>query len=101
MTTPLLTRDQAAALLNVSVTSLDRLTRAGRIPVVRVTTRSVRFRLTDVEAFIHAQVVDHQPMRAPRAASARRAAVPVLTQPGRVRHLWEVPDPLRAPALKD
>lgn len=46
--------DGAAALLRISVPTLNRLVRAGKIRVVRVGPRSTRFRIGDLNAFIEA-----------------------------------------------
>ena len=47
----LLTRDEAAALLGVSVRTIARLVSTGRLPQVRVE-RLARFRVSDLEAFV-------------------------------------------------
>ncbi len=45
----LLTKKQSAALLNISVGMLDKLTRQGRIEPVRLSKKKVLFRRDDVE----------------------------------------------------
>lgn len=52
----LLTTDEAAAFLSVSKAFLERDRWAGaRITFVRVGSRAVRYRLSDLEAFLEAQ----------------------------------------------
>jgi len=46
---PLLSKREAAALLNISVCTLDRLTRAGVIPAVKIGNRTVRYRAEALE----------------------------------------------------
>ena len=41
---PVLSKREAAALLNISASTLDRLTRAGVVPAVTIGTRTVRYR---------------------------------------------------------
>jgi excisionase family DNA binding protein len=48
---PLMRRRVAAALMGVSVSTVDRLVRAGELPAMRVG-GSVRFALCDLEAYI-------------------------------------------------
>ena len=48
----LLTYDQAAAMLSVSVSTLRRMTEAGDIPHVSIGERSVRFDLADLHEYI-------------------------------------------------
>jgi excisionase family DNA binding protein len=54
LSAPLMRKRTAAALLGVSPTTIDRLVRAGQLPAVRVG-GSVRFVLSDVEAFVERQ----------------------------------------------
>ena len=48
----LLTYDQAADLLNVSTSTLRRITEAGDIPHILIGQRSVRFHRDDVDGYI-------------------------------------------------
>ena len=53
MTEPLLTTREAAALLGVSKAFLERDRWAGaRIPFVRLGTRAVRYRRTDIDIYV-------------------------------------------------
>ncbi|MDA8120192.1 MAG: helix-turn-helix domain-containing protein [Gammaproteobacteria bacterium] len=53
MTEPLLTTREAAALLGVSKAFLERDRWAGaRIPFVRLGTRAVRYRRTDIDTYV-------------------------------------------------
>ncbi|WP_367872341.1 helix-turn-helix domain-containing protein [Luteolibacter sp. Populi] len=52
--TPLLTRQQAARFLSVSVRTLDGLIRTGHLPQVKMG-KSVRFRHSTLEAFVDAR----------------------------------------------
>ena len=52
---PLNTRRDAAARLNVSLSTVDRLIRTGELPVVKLE-RNVRIRPSDLEAFIEERV---------------------------------------------
>jgi excisionase family DNA binding protein len=54
LTSPLMRRRTAAALLNVSPTTVDRLVKVGQLPVIKVG-GAVRFALPDLEAFIARQ----------------------------------------------
>jgi excisionase family DNA binding protein len=49
--TKLLTRDEVAQILSMSVRSVDRMKATGVLPAVKLL-RSVRFRLEDVEALL-------------------------------------------------
>ncbi len=51
---PLVGKRTAAALLGVSITTVDRLVKAGRLPAVRVA-GSVRFVLADLAKYVAAQ----------------------------------------------
>lgn len=55
----LLTFQQAAAMLAISLRQFRRLIDSGRISVVRVSYRAPRVRLTDIEAFIASNTVIH------------------------------------------
>lgn len=56
MEKPLLTTKEAAKFLGVSKAFLERDRWAGaRIPFVQVGTRAVRYRATDIEAYLKAQ----------------------------------------------
>jgi len=52
----LLHRKEAAAMLAVSLNTLLAMLDRGELPLVRVGARSVRIRLSDVEAYIQARV---------------------------------------------
>ena len=53
---PLLTTKQAAEYLNVSAAFLNRdRTEGARIPFIRIGTRTIRYRMQDLEAYIEAQ----------------------------------------------
>lgn len=52
MTAPLLTADQVAARLNVSVRTVRAWVAAGRLPVVRLGRRCVRIELHEVERLV-------------------------------------------------
>jgi len=57
---PMLTREQAAEMLNIKAQTLDtwRSTRRQPQPAfVRVGTRTVRYRRSDIEAYIRAQTI--------------------------------------------
>jgi excisionase family DNA binding protein len=62
----ILDREGAAAYLGISTDTLDRLRAAGVIPWFRVSGRLVRFRVSDLEAYIDRQTV----------AAAANAALP-------------------------
>jgi excisionase family DNA binding protein len=49
---PLLTADEVAALLRVPRTTVYRLARQGSLPVVRVSSRGIRFLRHDVDRWI-------------------------------------------------
>jgi excisionase family DNA binding protein len=49
---PLLRKAQAAELINVSLPTLDRYTRSGALLSVKLSNRAVRFRVSDIEAFL-------------------------------------------------
>lgn len=51
----LLTRDELAQLFGCSVGTIRRLEKAGKIKVVRISPRVLRFRKEDVEALLAAQ----------------------------------------------
>lgn len=51
------TRREAAALLRVSVATIDRLRAAGEIPFVRPSSGSVRFSDADLARFVQARTV--------------------------------------------
>lgn len=53
--TELLTKDQAAQLLTVSVDTLDRLIRAGLLPVYRISAGITRLDREDVEAYMESR----------------------------------------------
>lgn len=96
MTTSLLTRKQAAHALGISVATLDRIVAAGRLPIVRVTQRSIRIRADDVQQFVNDRVVNAKaPLQ--RRSSITRAS-PIKTVPRSqttgVRRLYALPDPL-------
>lgn len=48
----LLTREQVASCLSVSISMVDKLKASGKLPVVRLSKRLPRFRRADVEQFI-------------------------------------------------
>jgi len=48
----LLTRNEAAAILRVGVRTFDRYAAEGKVPKVSLSARSVRFRLSDIEALV-------------------------------------------------
>jgi excisionase family DNA binding protein len=50
--TPLLTSAQAAELLSLDPYTIRRMASDGRLPVVRLSPRSLRFRVEDVEALM-------------------------------------------------
>ena len=50
---PCVTRFELAALLRVSVRTVDRMIAAGELPVRRVRGRAVRFLRSDVERYLH------------------------------------------------
>ncbi|MCB0827137.1 MAG: helix-turn-helix domain-containing protein [Armatimonadetes bacterium] len=52
-----LSRKDAAAMLGISVSSLDRLCKHGKIAFVSVTDRRRVFRLEDIEAYLAQEVV--------------------------------------------
>jgi excisionase family DNA binding protein len=55
----LLTFDQAARFLGISLRQLRRLVDGGRIPFVRVSKRTPRIRTSDIKSFVAAAVVSH------------------------------------------
>jgi len=61
----LLSREEAAAILGVSVRSVDRLRECGRLPAVQFTRRArVRYRSEDVEALLEPETRGPHPVRA-------------------------------------
>jgi excisionase family DNA binding protein len=54
---PLLTQDEAAELLKLSVRTIERLRVSGTGPKFVCLGRSIRYRLTDIEAFIASRIV--------------------------------------------
>lgn len=57
MQDPLLTTKQAAAILGVSVAFLERDRWAGaRVPFIKIGSRAVRYRLSDLHAYIESCV---------------------------------------------
>jgi excisionase family DNA binding protein len=66
------TRSELAALLQVSLRTVDRMIASGEIPVRRVHGKTVRFLRSDVDAYLC------EPVAAPRAntAVAARRALP-------------------------
>jgi excisionase family DNA binding protein len=48
----LVTKGEAAERLSVSVRTIERLVAAGRLPLVHVE-RAARFRVSDLEAYVH------------------------------------------------
>lgn len=57
MTSPLLTTQQAATFLSVSMSFLEKDRWAGaRIPFVRIGSRSIRYRAEDLLSFVTAQL---------------------------------------------
>ena len=54
---PLLTQDEAAELLKLSVRTVERLRVSGRGPKFLKILRSVRYRPADVEAWLAARIV--------------------------------------------
>ena len=54
---PLLTIREVSELTNLSVGTLYRWISEGRIPVVRLSKRCIRFRQSDIEEWIAAKVV--------------------------------------------
>jgi len=57
----LLTADEVAARLNVSVRTVNDLRRRRELPCVKVSARVIRFRLEDVSAFIGLRTVKAAP----------------------------------------
>jgi excisionase family DNA binding protein len=55
MSDKLLTRTEVAQLLRLSPRSVDRLRSKGLLPAIRLLPGAVRFRISDVEAFIQSQ----------------------------------------------
>lgn len=51
----LLRRKETQEQLQVSDATLDRMVARGELPVVRVSTRSIRFRETDIRAYLRAR----------------------------------------------
>lgn len=58
MTETLLTRQDAARRLSISLTTLKRLMREGAIAYIRLPGRAVRFTAADLDAFVAAQRVE-------------------------------------------
>ena len=56
----LLTREEAAGILKISLVQLYRLTRDGEITVVKRGSRFVRYRRSDIEDFIN-RYTHHRP----------------------------------------
>ena len=57
MQTPLLTTKQAAPILGVSVAFLERDRWAGaRVPFIKIGSRAVRYRLSDLHAYIESRL---------------------------------------------
>ena len=63
----LVTKGEAAGRLGVSVRTIERLVAAGRLPLVHVE-RAARFRVADLEAFVH----DLSEEQAPEGDTATR-----------------------------
>jgi len=66
---PLVTEDEAASLLRVSLTSVRRWRREGRGPVYRKIGRSVRYRRDDLADFIAASRCTETGWRSRRLAA--------------------------------
>ncbi len=62
-----LTARQLAGLLQVSESTVRRLAREGRIPVVRLTTRLVRFHLPSVRSALDGTQEKTRPRRPPQS----------------------------------
>ncbi len=58
---PLLTREQAAAYLGVSPQTLANWASSGRggIPYVRVSARAIRYRQSDLDAWLQSRTITH------------------------------------------
>jgi excisionase family DNA binding protein len=70
----LLTRPEAAALLNVALRTVDALIATGDVPCVRIG-RAIRFRPAALQMFVEASESRRNPRRA-RKTTARKAATP-------------------------
>lgn len=51
-TVELITREEVARNLSISLSSVERLRRAGKLPCVKLTPRCVRYKKSDVEKLI-------------------------------------------------
>lgn len=60
--TPLITREEAAKLLNISTGTLDRLAAAGHISSVRVSSRCIRYTSEALEAYVSERSNPHEPV---------------------------------------
>lgn len=81
----LLTRVEAAAVLRVHPTTLRRWRRQGKLPVVRLSDGTIRYRQSDLDALVTASLRwegDAPPKRAPR---------PIQSAPS-----WADPDAINA-----
>jgi excisionase family DNA binding protein len=58
----LVTKGEAAERLGISVRTIERLVACGRLPQVQVE-RLARFRVSDLEAYVHGLVQNHPPRR--------------------------------------
>ncbi len=69
---PLLTREQAAQYLGLSVQTLCNWACTGRggLPYVRVSARAIRYRQTDLDAWLAARTMTHTGDPLPAAATA-------------------------------
>lgn len=77
MTEPLLTRQDAARRLSISLRTLARLMRERKIAYIRLPGRAVRFTAADLEAFVESQRVEAgvEPTGEPRPRGRRDASV--------------------------
>jgi len=57
---PYLTKQQVAEMLQVTPRFLERMVKSGRLRVLKVSRRLVRFRLSDIDAFMSASESWHQ-----------------------------------------
>lgn len=63
--TPLLTKSEAAELLKVSITTLDRLTASGELPSIRISSRCIRYTPEALEAYASERSKPHQRVEQP------------------------------------
>jgi len=68
----LLTKGEAAERLGVSVRTIERLVAAGRLPLVHIES-AARFRVSDLEAYVH---------DLPEGQGPNPAPTPPMTSPG-------------------